>query len=563
MSRVPHRLGHWFAGLLLCCLASTLLAAPAAPGRAAIASAHPAATAAGEDILAAGGNAFDAAIAVAAALAVAEPQSSGLGGGGFFLLYLADEDAYRFVDAREVAPAAATEDMYLDAHGQFQRDRSLNGPLAAGIPGEPAGMAHLAARYGRLPLARSLAPAIRLAEAGVTVDRRMRLGLRFRRRTADRWPGFSEIFYPDGRLPEAGALIQRPDLATTLRRMAEHGSDGFYRGETARLLVDGVRAAGGIWSLEDLAAYRVVERQPLLAAYRGMRLVMAPPPSSGGIAIANMLNILSGYELDRLPAATRKHLLIEAMRRAYRDRALYLGDPDFVRIPVDMLTHPYYAAGQRSSIRLDRATPSASLPGLWPTAAEGRQTTHFSILDADGNRVAATITINGWFGAGFVPPGTGVILNNEMDDFAAAPGEPNGFDLLGGHANAVAPGKRPLSSMSPTFLESERGVAILGTPGGSRIITMVLRAALQWHAGGSAADMVSLKRYHHQYYPDRVDYEAGAFTAEELERLRAFGHQLEEDRRPFGNMNVVTWDYAGNRVEAATDPRGRIEGRVY
>ena len=251
------------------------------------------------------------------------------------------------------------------------------------------------------------------------------------------------------------------------------------------------------------------------------------------------------------------------MRRAYLDRALYMGDPDFVSIPVARLTHPYYAAGQRASIRLDRATPSAELPGLWPASAESNQTTHFSVLDADGNRVGATVTINGWYGAGFIPPGTGIILNNEMDDFAIAPAVPNGFNLLGTEANAVAPGRRPLSSMSPTFLESERGVAIVGTPGGSRIITMVLRAAIAWMEGASAAEMVALKRFHHQYYPDSVAYEEGAFSEAQLTELTERGHQLRKSGRPFGNMNVVTWDFASGAVEAATDPRGKVEGRVY
>lgn len=524
------------------------------------------ATAAGHEILAAGGNAFDAAVAVAGALAVVEPHSSGLGGGGFFLLYIAAEDRYVFVDAREVAPAAATPSTYLDAAGKPRRGASTNGPLAAGIPGEPAGFAHLAERYGRLPLATSLAPAIRYAQQGFPAYRRMLLGLRFRQKTAAQWPAFGEVFYPDGAPPEPGYVIRQPDLAKTLQRLAAEGAPGYYTGETAQFLVDGVQAAGGNWTLADLAGYRVVEREPLFTEYRGVRIVTAPPPASGGIAIATILNVMSGYDPAALTGVDRKHVLVEAMRRAYRDRAIYLGDPDFIDIPVERLVHPFYAAGLRASIRVDRATPSASLPGLWPAGAERPQTTHFSLMDAAGNRVAATITINGWYGSGFMPPGTGVILNNEMDDFATAPGVPNDFLLLGADANAVGPGRRPLSSMTPTFLESDRGIAILGTPGGSRIITMVLRSSLAWMDGATAQEMVSMKRFHHQYYPDRITAETGALTDEEQAELERRGHEVSVSPRNFGNMNVVTWERASGRVEAATDPRGAVEAenvRVY
>ena len=547
----------------LCLLPFALSAAPAVPGKAAIASAHPLASAAGEQILAAGGNAFDAAVAVAAALAVVEPHSSGLGGGGFFLLYLADEQRYVFVDAREVAPAAATPDMYLDENGEPMRGASLNGPLAAGIPGQVAGLSHLSEKYGRLDLADCLAPAIRYAREGFPAYSRMLAGLRFRRKTAEQWPDFGKVFYPGGEPPEVGDTVRQPDLASSLAQVAEGGPEAFYRGPLAQAMVDGTRAAGGIWSLEDFANYRVVEREPLQAEFFGVKLVSAPPPSSGGVAIINIMNLVAGFDRVRLDEVDEAHVLIESMRRAYRDRALYLGDPAFVDIPVARLTSPYYAAGQRTNIRLDRATRSSDLPGLWPAGAESTQTTHFSLIDADGNRVAATLTINGWYGAGFMPPGTGIILNNEMDDFAIAPGLPNGFDLLGTEANAVGPGRRPLSSMSPTFLESDRGVAILGTPGGSRIITMVLRAAMAWMDGATAQEMVELKRFHHQYYPDSVAYEEGAFTEEQVQGLTERGHQLRASRRGFGNMNVVTWDFETGAVEAATDPRGRVEGRVY
>lgn len=533
------------------------------PGAAAVASADPRATAAGLEILEQGGNAFDAAVAVAAALSVVEPASSGLGGGGFLLLYISETDSYNFIDAREVAPAAATVSTFLDDSGQPLKGASIDGPLAAGIPGQPAGLVFLAEKYGRLSLARSLAPAIRYAEEGFAITRRSLLGLRFRKSVYLRWPAFPAVFLPDGDVPAEGTIIKQPDLAATLRRLADAGHDGYYSGETARLLVDGVRAAGGIWTAEDLSDYRVVERSPLISEYRGVRIVSAPPPSSGGIALANLFNILSGYDLAGMDSVQRKHLLIEGMRRVYRDRAEFLGDPDFVPVPVERLTSPWYADGQRTSIRLDRSTPSSMLAPIDSDGSEGLQTTHFSVLDVDGNRVAATLTINTWFGSGFMAPGTGVILNNEMDDFSIKPGVPNEFELLGTEVNAVAPRKRPLSSMSPTFLESDRGVAILGTPGGSRIISMVLLSGLAWVDGADAQQMVNLKRFHHQYSPDYVSFEEGALSDEERQRLEALGHELSLTRRPYGNMNVVTWDYQSNQVDAATDPRGEGEGRIY
>lgn len=548
---------------LVALLVCTLAQARQAPASAAVAAAHPLAIAAGEEILAAGGNAFDAAVAVSATLAVVEPYASGLGGGAFWLLHVAKGERNVFVDAREVAPGAARPDMYLDAAGKVVPGLSLNGPLAAGIPGEPAGLVHIAKRYGRLPLARSLAPAIRIAEEGVPVHARMQLGLRFRRSVAKDSPAFEAVFYPGGEVPAAGSRILQPDLAATLRRLAEQGFDGFYRGAVAERLVAGVREAGGIWTLDDLAGYRVVEREPVRGTYRGATIISAPLPSAGGIGLVNMLNIASGFDLPALDGATRKHVLIEAMRRAYRDRSQYLGDPAFSDPPVEQLLHLFYAAGQRASIRLDRATPSEALPSMLPDRSEGSDTTHFSVLDRQGNRVAGTLSINTWYGSGFMAPGTGVLLNNEMDDFTVKQGVPNTFELIGAHANAIAPGKRMLSSMSPTFLESDRGVAILGTPGGSRIITMVLLASLEWIDGASAAEMVALKRFHHQFFPDVVSYEEGALTAEEIKALEERGHRLEVSRRTFGNMNVVTWDYATGKVEAAMDPRSLAAGEVY
>ena len=529
-------------------------AAPRVPA-AAVASAHPLATEAGHEILAAGGNAFDAAVAVTAVLAVVEPYSSGLGGGGFYLLHRGADGFQTMVDARERAPAAARRDMYLDAAGAVIPKASIDGPLAAAIPGIPAALVHLAGRYGRLSLQQSLAPAIRLARAGFAVDERYRRLARFRLGALKASPAAAAVFLVEGKVPEVGTVIRQGDLAETLTRLAEQGAAGFYRGAVARKLVDGVRAAGGLWSLADLAVYRVVEREPVRGQYRGLNIVSAAPPSSGGVALVTMLNILAGYDLTALDSVTRKHLIIEAMRRAYRDRAEYLGDPDFVTVPVARLTHPWYAAGLRNSIRLDRATPSAALPGA-VDPAPGADTSHFSILDREGNRVAATLSINFPFGAAFVPPGTGVLLNDEMDDFSAKPGLPNVYGLVGGAANAIAPGKRPLSSMTPTFVEGERGVLITGTPGGSRIITMVLLAVLDFAGGGDAASGVARGRFHHQFLPDAVQYEAGAFTEAERSGLLALGHHLQALKRRYGNMHSVLWDRVQGRVVAAADPRG-------
>ena len=534
------------------------------PSRAAIASAHPLASAAGLEVLEAGGNAFDAAVAVSAALTVVAPYGAGLGGGGFWLLHRAEDRYETVVDGRERAPLAATRDMYLGPDGQPLPQASREGVLAAAIPGLPAALVHIAETYGSLPLARSLAPAIRLAREGFPMWPRLRQGLLVRRDLLLRSPAAAEAFLVDGEVPPLGHTLTRPRLAATFERLAEEGHDGFYAGPVAAALVKGVRAEGGIWSQEDLAAYAVVEREPLVLNWRGVRMVMPPPPSSGGVAIANIFQILAGYDLESYGRVEQVHLLVEAMRRAFRDRAIYLGDPDFVEVPVARLTHPFYAAGQRASIRLDRATPSASLPGV-PMDHEGNQTTHFSVLDAEGNRVAGTQTLNSWFGCGYMEPETGVQLNNEMDDFSIKPGIENIYRLIGADANAIEPGKRMLSSMSPTILESERGVAILGTPGGSRIISMVALATLDWIRGADAATMVSRPRFHHQYLPDTLVHEPAAFTAEELAALRTLGHAPVEAGRLYGNMQVVTWDYETGAVTAASDPRGQgdSEVRVY
>jgi len=528
---------------------------PPVPSVRAVASAHPLATQAGFEVLDAGGNAFDAAVAVSAVLAVVEPYSSGIGGGGFWLLHRASDGMQVMVDGRERAPLAAHRDMYLDEQGEVVSGLSMNGALAAGIPGEPAALAHLAEHYGRLPLAKTLAPAIRLAETGFEVDDYYRRMVRFRLEVMQRYPATKAVFLHNDEVPPAGMLIKQPALAATLTALAEKGRAGFYTGAVASRLVEGVRAAGGIWTLEDLQKYRVVEREPVSFNYRGLRIVAASPPSSGGVALATMLHILEGWDLPRLAEPERVHLTVEAMRRAYRDRAQYMGDPDFVDMPLQTLVDPLYAAGLRASIRSDRATPSAALPGV-VHSVEGTDTTHFSILDSEGNRVAATLSVNYPFGSGLVVPGTGVLLNDEMDDFSAKPGVPNAYGLVGAEANAIGPGKRPLSSMTPTFVESEQGVAILGTPGGSRIITMVLLGILDLEAGKPPQSWVSLPRFHHQYLPDVIQYEPGAFSGSIVRALKKKGHKLKLLQSRYGNMQAIYHDYKDNRVEAASDPRG-------
>ena len=527
---------------------------------AAVATAHPLATEVGIEVLEAGGNAFDMAVAVSAALAVVEPYSSGLGGGGFWLLHSAADGRQVMVDGREMAPLASDRDMYLDEAGDVAPGASVDGPLSAGIPGLPAALAHIAQRYGRLSLAESLAPAIRLARQGFPVTPHYRRMAAFRLPALEQSPAAAEIFLDDGSVPAIGYVVRQPDLARTLEAIASHGQDGFYRGAVAARLVQAVRQAGGIWTAQDLAQYRVVEREPVTGRYRDLRIVSASPPSSGGVALVTMLNVLAGFDLAGADPVTRTHLVIEAMRLAYRDRAEHLGDPDFVSVPTGRLSSPRHADRLRAGIRLDRATPSTRLAA---PVAEGADTTHFSIIDRAGNRVAATLSINYPFGSGFMPPGTGVLLNDEMDDFSAKPGEPNVYGLVGGDANAIEPGKRPLSSMSPTFVESERGIAILGSPGGSRIISMVLLGILDLSVGYGPESWVTLPRYHHQYLPDAVQYEPGALDERLRVGLERLGHRLKSLPSVYGDMQAVYWDKAGARVLAASDPRGQGKAAVW
>lgn len=536
------------------------------PGNA-VASAHALATEAGLQVMREGGNAFDAAIATSAVLSVVEPISSGLGGGGFFLLHDAKSGRDIFVDARETAAASAHPDRYRKDGGGLDSDRAQNGPWSAGIPGLPAAFVHIAETYGALPLSQSLAPAIRIAEDGFPVYARFARGYQSRRDVMERYPGTRAVFLANGRAPEEGDVFRQPELAHTLRLLAERGFDGFYGGETGAKLVAGVNAEGGEWTAADLAGYKVVEREPIRFRYHDWDVVTAPPPSSGGIAMAQMLQILEPYDLSKLDDAARTHLVVESMRRAFRDRTFYLGDPDFVKIPQRTLLSRDYAAGLRATINPSKATPSDLLSGD-PTPLEDEETTHFSIVDAAGNRAAVTQTVNLLFGSGLVAPGTGVLLNNEMDDFALQPGVPNAFGVMGFDANAPTPGKRPLSSMTPTFLVSDDRVAVLGTPGGSRIITMVLLGILGYDAGLDAQSVSALPRYHHQWMPDTISAESNAFSPETAEQLRAMGHtvDLPGDRAAggrgsshvWGNLQTIEWNRAAGRLTGGSDPRNTV-----
>ena len=543
---------------LVLALVATSVLRPAAAQDCGIASAHALATKAGCEILSSGGNAFDAAVAVAAALAVVEPFSSGLGGGGFLLLHRASDNLDVFVDARETAPSGATRAFFVDENGKAKPKASLDGPTAAGIPGEPAALDWVARRYGKLPLARSMAPAIRLAEQGFPADARYVSASTVRADVLNSNADAARSFLDNGNPAALGFVVIQPHLARTLRMLAEQGGQSFYRGDFARKLAQTVKSAGGLWESADLENYRVIERHPIKFTYRGAQVTTAPLPSSGGLVLAQSLFILETVNMAGLSETDRVHYTVEAMRRGYHDRARYMGDPDFFDVPVAKLASRKYARRRGASIDPAHVTPSNGLEG--PDAAdEGKDTTHFSIIDGQGNRVAATLSVNGPFGSGYVAGDTGVLLNNHMDDFVFVPGVPNLYKLVGSEANTVAPGKRPLSSMSPTFVEDDRGVLVLGTPGGSRIISMVLEGILDYvdQPLADLARLVAAPRFHHQYLPDRIEIEPGAFSETWIEALKSKGHAVEAGRRRWGNMQAVFLDKKTGRIEAVNDPRGQ------
>jgi len=525
------------------------------------------ATEIGRTVLQEGGTAVDAGVAVAFALAVTYPRAGNIGGGGF-MLYRAGAGAYHALDFRERAPGAIRPESYLDEDGRAISERSVEGGLAVAVPGSVAGLARAHQDWGKLPWARLLAPAIRLAEEGVEVSAFLAQGFREEGERLSADPEARQLFTRDGDPLMEGDRLVQADLGKSLRRIAKSGPAGFYRGSTAEAVVETVRQAGGVMSMQDLKTYRVSVREPLQGSYRGHRIVSFPPPSSGGIVLLQVLGMLEGDDLrsSGFGASSTVHHMAEAERRAYADRSRWLGDPDHYGVPVDGLLDPAYLARRRASIAADRATPSRRLGPGTPGTEESSETLHYAVADSAGRVVAVTTTLNGPFGAAIVAAGTGVLLNNEMDDFALAPGVPNMYGLVGGEANAIGPGKRPLSSMTPTIVESPEGGArpalVLGSPGGSKIITAVLQVLVNViDHGMPLQEAVNAPRFHHQWLPDRILYEPRAFPADVQTNLSARGHRLEVGSAPLGNVNAIGLDEDGAWLGAA-DPRrsGRAAG---
>ncbi|MFQ5745922.1 MAG: gamma-glutamyltransferase [Gemmatimonadota bacterium] len=513
------------------------------------------ASAAGLEILAAGGNAVDAAVAVQFALAVANPEAGNIGGGGFLVARFADGESVA-LDFRETAPARATPDMFLNARGE-PTDASWTGHLAAGVPGSVAGLSEAHRRFGRLPWADVLAPAVALARDGFPVGERLAASIGASRTRLAESAASAAIFLPGGRPPTVGSPFRQPDLARTLGAVADSGAAAFYRGWVADSLEAEMRRGGGLVTRADLAAYRAVWRQPLRFEYRGHRIIGMPPPSSGGVTLAEILNILEGFDIAGLGfhSADAIHLEVEAMRRAFEDRNRWLGDPDFVDVPVARLVSDEHADSLRGTIDPRRASTSSR----GPTASEATQTTHFSIVDAEGNAVAVTTTLNGSYGSAVVVRGAGFLLNNEMDDFTTRPGHPNAYGLIQGEANAIRPGKRMLSSMAPTIVVSPDGRTelVTGTPGGPAIITTVFQvvSALIDHRL-PVRDAVDAPRFHHQGLPDVVRYEKGGLPPEVVRELRRRGHRVEERPGFSGDVQSVGIGPDGLRSGASDRRRG-------
>jgi gamma-glutamyltranspeptidase/glutathione hydrolase len=536
-------------------------APPAAVGeRVMVATPDPYATEVGVEVLRSGGNAFDGAVAVAFALAVTFPQAGGIGGGGLALLRTED-GGHHALDYRELAPAALTAEMFLDDEGRPVEGRSLEGGLAVGVPGVVAGLAEMHRKFGSRPWAELLAPAIRLAEEGFAI-------LPYQRRSLARYaeklsadPETARVFLREGQPLAEGELLVQKELAATLKSIANRGAPAFYRGPTAAAVVGSVRGSGGVMAVEDLAAYRPTWREPVEGSYRGYAVVSFPPPSSGGVTLLQILGMLEHFDLGAAGFGSSEtvHLMAEVERVAFADRARWLGDPEFFEVPVEELLDPRYLAGRAAAIKADRATPSSEVSPWTRSAKESKETLHFSIVDGGGRAVACTTTLNTSFGNGAVASGTGVLLNNEIDDFSLAPGSPNTFGLLGGEANAVAGGKRPLSSMTPTIVEPPKGgkrpVVVLGSPGGPTIITSVLQVLINLiDHGMSLQEAVNASRFHHQWQPDLIEHEQRAFPADVIRNLEARGHRVEQSDGIIGNVNAIGLDGEGRWLGAA-DPR--------
>jgi gamma-glutamyltranspeptidase / glutathione hydrolase len=514
---------------------------------------------AGLKILQAGGNAVDAAVATGFALAVVHPVAGNLGGGGFMMLRLANGETH-FLDFREEAPLRAKANMYLDATGKIIPNASTVGYLAVGVPGSVAGLVEAERRFGKLSLQQVMAPAIELAEKGFTLS--IEEANELHDPLLTKFPESRRIFQRDGKFYSAGEVFQQPDLARTLTRI-EHDPQSFYHGALAAELAHAIQKNGGLVSKKDLAIYQVKDRKPLTGTYRQYEIIAPPPPSSGGVALLEMLNILEGYDLssmgDRSPEAT--HLIIEAFRRAFKDRTSFLGDPDFTTMPTAQLIDKGYAAGWRKSISPTTATASSTLtrPPGFLTHTESKQTTHFSVLDEAGNAVSVTYTLNNGFGSGATAQGLGFLLNDEMDDFTSKANEPNMFGLIQGPANAIGPKKRPLSSMTPIIvLENHKVRFVIGSPGGPRIITTVANIFLSAADGGlNIQQAVDAPRFHQQYLPDVVYVEPG-FPAKTLQALRGMGYEIkggDDDDRYWSDGECIAVDPQTGLISGGQDKR--------
>lgn len=514
------------------------------------------ATRVGVEILEQGGNAVDAAVAVGFALAVTLPRAGNLGGGGFMLVHLAESGETLALDYRETAPAAAHRDMYLDADGEPDPQLSRFSHKAAGVPGTVAGLALALERYGTMSLEEAIAPAIRLAAEGITVSADLHDSLAGLRERLQRWPQTAAVFYKDdGALYSPGETLVQPDLARTLRRIAEDGPQAFYRGEIAELIVAEMERGGGLITRADLATYEPVVREPVRGTYRGYEIASMPPPSSGGIHLVQILNILEADPIGELGfgGADTLHRMAEAMKLAFADRSEYLGDSDFVDVPVAGLTSRDYAQALRERIDPLRATPAESIRPGDPWGYESPDTTHFSVVDAEGNAVSNTYTINFSYGSGILVEGAGFLLNNEMDDFAAKPGEPNAYGLVQGEANAIEGNKRPLSSMTPTLVLADgRPFLVTGSPGGPRIITTTLQVIMNVvDHGMNIAEATHAPRIHHQWLPDELRIETG-FSPDTLRILEARGHRIALDDAMGSTQSILVRD---GLLLGASDPR--------
>jgi gamma-glutamyltranspeptidase/glutathione hydrolase len=553
----------------LAIIVAIALAAPAAAQkaliveRAALATVSPEATKIGLGVLASGGNAIDAAVAVSFALAVSHPSAGNIGGGGFLVYYDAASRSVWTLDYREIAPAAATRSMYLDADGKPKEGASTVGPLAAGVPGSVAGLAEAHARFGSMKWRTLVEPAVALAEGGFAwraVDV-AHLEEAKKNRGLDRFPATAALLFADGQPPALGDTIRQPDLARTLRRIAEGGPREFYEGATAKMIVEAMRRDGGIISARDLREYRPTWRAPVRIDYGDYRIFTMAPPSAGGILLAEMLQILKPYALREFgfQSPAYLHLLAESARRAYLDRLAYVGDPSSTRIPYAALVSDERAAHWRSSIALDRATPTQALAAE-THAPDTRDTTHFSIVDSAGNIASVTTTINTFFGSGYLVPEAGFFLNNEMDDFTTAPGTATAFGLVQGEANAIQPGKKMASSMTPAIVfRGDAPYLVLGSPGGGTIPTTVLQVFLNVTTFGmSLGDAVSAPRFHHQAWPDEIRWERGRVPLALLDRLNALGHATKEVD-PIGDVHAILLQDGKIHV-AADSRRGGLAG---